>query len=77
MAKKNGYSVYSNWLDMPFKFLGHFKSKKAAQDFMKADRKKQMIHNHLIINEPRPTLEVGADASDWNGYPVNYVQPTR
>jgi len=77
MAKKNGYSVYSNWLDMPFRFLGHFKNKKAAEDFMKQDRKEKMIHNHLIINEARPVLEVGAEASDWNGFPANYVKPTR
>lgn len=77
MAKKNGYSVYSTFLDMPYTFLGHFKNKKAATEFMAESRKKEMIRRHLVINEARPALEVGAAASDWNGFPANYVKPTR
>ena len=77
MAKKNGYSVYSNFLDTPFKFLGHFKNRKAAEEFTKESRKEKMVHTHLIISEQRPTLEVGAAASDWNAFPENFVKPTR
>lgn len=77
MAKKNGYSVYSNALDMPFKFLGHFKSRKVAADFVKECRKTHITRTHLVVSEERPALEVGANATDWNEYPKNYIKPTR
>ncbi len=75
--KNKSYSLYQNWLDMPYKFLGSFPSRKAALAARKEVAGQYNIHDLPVIPEPKPDYEVGQDATGWNKKPVNYADRIR
>jgi hypothetical protein len=76
MTKPSRYSIYINTLDMPFRFQGSFKSRKAAHAATKSPECVRAMRV-LVVPEEKPDLEVGAQATGWDEYPKNYQRPVR